>query len=264
VTVITGPAAVTGAIEALGHARRQQQRGSAALTYEQEAAPAGQNSRTARQQADHAAQAAERHQANAETVRSHTATLSQTVGRWAADWCPAAGAAQGLTTGKVTGLVTNWPRPAAGQPGHRGRAPGGGRRAAVALRSPAFPGPAWVDGCAQEAAFGMAVDWHPAAPGPGRGRDLLEAAIAATGLLSAALTARGVRSTRGWSVLADGDPLPPQQSLAAVPGHPLAEVAAAVAARIAPAPSAAHPGAARLAALVVGADGTHRAGPPGR
>lgn len=134
-------------------------------------------------------------------------------------------------------------------------------------RLPPFPGPWWLEAPEEPDAFACAVDWNASAPA-GPARDALEAVIAATGLLSAVLTDEAATATgpgRSWRVLSCGEVLPAHKSLASiltvVPGHPLAASAARVLERIAYLPTASQPQPGReQAALVIGADGTYRAG----
>ncbi|MFG2489395.1 SbcC/MukB-like Walker B domain-containing protein [Streptomyces virginiae] len=128
-----------------------------------------------------------------------------------------------------------------------------------------LPGPEWRTGSDDKQAFACAIDWKPGASGSAV-RDVAEAVAAATGLLSAELTSRGAAAHGRWLVRPYGPALPAQQSLAAilqaVPGHPLKEIAARVLERVAYLPSATGADADRVpAGLVVGADGTFRAGP---
>ncbi|MEE1806772.1 SbcC/MukB-like Walker B domain-containing protein [Streptomyces sp. BE133] len=128
-----------------------------------------------------------------------------------------------------------------------------------------LPGPGWNTGAGEERAFALAVVWKPSSAG-GRDRDVAEAVMGAVGLLSAELTDLGAAGEGGWQVGPHGPALPAGQSLAAVlgpvPGHPLEEVASRVLERIAYLPSAATVAADDVTAgLIVGADGTYRAGP---
>ncbi|MFI0915336.1 SbcC/MukB-like Walker B domain-containing protein [Streptomyces abikoensis] len=131
-------------------------------------------------------------------------------------------------------------------------------------RLPSFPRPAWQpDLPTAEEKFGELVQWRPRrAPGEGRERDLLEAVIAATGLLSATLRDGELYAGAHWSVTPYGPSLPQSLSdvLQPVPGHPRAEEVDAVLARIALLPTAAAIFDDTSSALVIGRDGTYRAG----
>ncbi|MGW7582991.1 hypothetical protein ACWGKU_18245 [Kitasatospora sp. NPDC054768] len=134
-----------------------------------------------------------------------------------------------------------------------------------------LPGPGWLAslpghaGNAGAVLFGEVLEWGERAPQPGPQRDLLEAVIGATGLLAATLTADGAADRAGaWSVRAVGQPQPDSLAdvLSTVPGHPLSDAAAQVLARTALCPSAeSHDSGGDGAALVVGRDGSYRAGP---
>ncbi|MGK7235785.1 SbcC/MukB-like Walker B domain-containing protein [Streptomyces hygroscopicus] len=128
-----------------------------------------------------------------------------------------------------------------------------------------LPTPSWHGGSDEERAFACAVEWTSQDAGAGALRDAAEAVMAAAGLLSAELTELGADGHGRWLVHPHGPALPERQSmtavLRAVPGHPLQEVTARVLERIAYLPSALGAEADRVAAgLVVGADGTFRAG----
>ncbi|MFE1764066.1 SbcC/MukB-like Walker B domain-containing protein [Streptomyces angustmyceticus] len=128
-----------------------------------------------------------------------------------------------------------------------------------------LPAPSWHHGGDEERAFACAVEWTSPDAGAGALRDVAEAVMAAAGLLSAELTELGADGHGRWLVHPRGEALPERQSMAsvlrAVPGHPLQEVTARVLERIAYLPSAVGAEADRVAAgLVVGADGTFRAG----
>ncbi|WP_329392624.1 hypothetical protein OHA45_37170 [Streptomyces lydicus] len=128
-----------------------------------------------------------------------------------------------------------------------------------------LPAPSWHGGGDEQRAFACAVEWTSPDAGVGALRDVAEAVMAAAGLLSAELTELGADGHGRWLVHPHGPALPEGQSMAAVlravPGHPLQEVAARVLKRIAYLPSAVGAEADRVTAgLVVGADGTFRAG----
>ncbi|MFE9139351.1 SbcC/MukB-like Walker B domain-containing protein [Streptomyces sp. NPDC007355] len=130
-----------------------------------------------------------------------------------------------------------------------------------------LPAPAWLMEVDEERAFACAVEWASPEAGAGgvRDRDVAEAVMAAVGLLSAAVTEHGADGHGRWLVHPHGPALPQGQSLAAllrpVSGHPLREVTTSVLQRIAYLPSAVGTEADQVeAGLVVGADGTFRAG----
>jgi hypothetical protein len=144
------------------------------------------------------------------------------------------------------------------------------RREATALRAEAralregrllpLPRPEWAGAADDEVALGSALDWRPTFAGA-LDRALLEEVLAASGLLGATLRWEGA-STPAWRVDAVGREIAP--SLADVvtvdPTHPLADAAAAVLARVSLAPTASTQQQAGDASLVVGRDGTFRAG----
>lgn len=121
-----------------------------------------------------------------------------------------------------------------------------------------LPRPAWLTASHDTAALAAALDWAPTF-GDEHARALVETALAASGLLSATLTPDGAVTSQ-WQVRPAGAPV--QHNLSTVLSvdetHPLASVAAEVLARITLGPSA-H-GDADAAALVIGQDGTFRAG----
>ncbi|SNR86109.1 SbcC/MukB-like Walker B domain-containing protein [Blastococcus mobilis] len=121
-----------------------------------------------------------------------------------------------------------------------------------------LPRPEWAGPGDDTVAFAAALDWAVDFTDPTE-RALLEAALAASGALGAALTNRGAASSR-WQVSPTGPDV--DRSLADLvtvdADHPLAPTAAAVLARIALADTAA--AAPETAALAVGRDGTFRAG----
>ncbi|MGW3387350.1 SbcC/MukB-like Walker B domain-containing protein [Streptomyces cinereoruber] len=128
-----------------------------------------------------------------------------------------------------------------------------------------LPGPAWQGETDEERAFACAVQWASPQMGAGAQGDVAEAVMAAAGLLSAEVTGHGADGHGRWLVHPHGPALPKEQSLAAVlravPGHPLREVTDRVLRRIAYLPSAVEAEADHAqAGLVVGADGTFRAG----
>lgn len=128
-----------------------------------------------------------------------------------------------------------------------------------------LPGPAWHGDVDEERAFACAVEWASPRTGAGAVGDVAEAVMSAAGLLSAEVTEHGADGHGSWLVHPHGSALPKGQSLAAVlratPGHPLQEVTSRVLRRIAYLPSAVGAGAQDVQGeLVVGADGTFRAG----
>ncbi|MFJ1610410.1 SbcC/MukB-like Walker B domain-containing protein [Streptomyces sp. NPDC088253] len=130
-----------------------------------------------------------------------------------------------------------------------------------------LPAPSWhsVDAGGEERAFACAVEWTSPDAGAGGLRDVAEAVMAVTGLLSAELTELGADGHGRWLVHPRGPALCERQSMAAVlrpvAGHPLRNVTARVLERIAYLPSALGADAdLGEAGLVVGADGTFRAG----
>jgi len=134
------------------------------------------------------------------------------------------------------------------------------RARAAALRAGkllALPRPAWAGGGVDDDALGSALDWQSSFDEDAR--PALEAALAAAGLLGATLTASAA-TTMAWQVGAQGPAMP--QNLTTVltvdPEHPLAATAAAVIERVALVESAASD--VERAALVIGRDGTFRAG----
>jgi SbcC/RAD50-like, Walker B motif len=134
------------------------------------------------------------------------------------------------------------------------------RAQAAALRGGkllALPRPAWAGDSTDETALGSALDWQPSFDEAAR--PALEAALAAAGLLGATLTASAV-TTRAWQVGAHGLPMPHNLTTALTvdPEHPLANTAAAVLERVTLVDSAASE--VHGAALVIGRDGTFRAG----
>ncbi|MFE7529245.1 SbcC/MukB-like Walker B domain-containing protein [Kitasatospora sp. NPDC057542] len=137
---------------------------------------------------------------------------------------------------------------------------------------PAFPVPHWAPPADDRSAFGAALTWACGAPEPGPERDLLEAAIAATGLLGAALGSTSLQASAlddlplqaagSWRIdlngTGDSVTCGLDQVLAPLPGDPRAEAVLAVLGRIALADTA---GDVAGSALVIGRDGTYRAGP---
>jgi DNA polymerase III delta prime subunit len=119
-----------------------------------------------------------------------------------------------------------------------------------------LPRPDWAGEGDDARALGTAVDW--ADDVPGTVQDVVEATLAAAGVLGATLDAAGAR-TDAWTVAATG-PIA-DRNLGAVlgvdPEHSLADVATGVLARITFVPTAAD---ATHDGLVIGADGTFRAG----
>lgn len=126
-----------------------------------------------------------------------------------------------------------------------------------------LPRPEWAGPSDDARALGAVLDW-PADSSRDRERALLEAAVAAAGLLGANLEPSGA-STDAWRVDAHGPVAGENLSsvVAVDPEHPLAESAKAVLSRIRLAATATAPemgcGEADVA-LVIGRDGTFRAG----
>lgn len=96
-----------------------------------------------------------------------------------------------------------------------------------------FPRPAWAGSGDDDVAFGAALEWSEECK-VGTRRDLVEGALASTGLLGAALDSSGVDGSR-WHVTT-GVPEQEGRSLAELisvdAGHPLADVATRVLRRI--------------------------------
>ncbi len=121
-----------------------------------------------------------------------------------------------------------------------------------------LPRPGWVPAGSDDAALGAALEWRADALGADA-RAAAETALAASGVLAATLTADGATSA-AWRVEVSG-PIPPTNLstvLTVDDTHPLAHLARKVLTRIAWAPTAAHDAA--HTALVIGADGSYRAG----
>lgn len=123
-----------------------------------------------------------------------------------------------------------------------------------------LPRPAWLDSDDDTVALAAALDWAPTFTDP-HARALVETALAASGLLSATLTDDSA-VTSAWQVRPSGVVV--QHNLSAVlavdDAHPRAGVAADVLARIALLPAATDK-TENDAALLIGRDGTFRAGP---
>jgi len=117
-----------------------------------------------------------------------------------------------------------------------------------------LPRPEWAGPGDDTRALGAAIDWADEAP---ESRDLIEAALAAAGLLGATLTVAGAE-THTWQVAPLG-PVPDinlHTLLEVDESHPLAQVASGVLARVELADTAAD----GTGTLVIGRDGTFRAG----
>ncbi|MET8624741.1 SbcC/MukB-like Walker B domain-containing protein [Kitasatospora sp. NPDC004669] len=129
-------------------------------------------------------------------------------------------------------------------------------------RLPAFPVPAWASPADEDQAFGAALTWAADAPSAGAERDLLEAAIAATGLLGATLGQASIEVAGAWRIDLDENGTEAagglDQVLAALPGHPHAEAVTRALRRVTLADSATH---AADTSLAIGRDGTYRTGP---
>jgi hypothetical protein len=119
-----------------------------------------------------------------------------------------------------------------------------------------LPRPTWAGDGNDAAAFGSAIDWVAGVDQDVQ--DSVEAALAAAGVLGAALDAAGATSAL-WSVRSLGPELKRNllEVLTADDAHPLATTARSVLARIALAPTATD---GADTALVIGLDGTFRAG----
>ena len=124
-----------------------------------------------------------------------------------------------------------------------------------------LPRPDWAGPGDDSVALGTALEW-PDCVGDPRERALLEAAMAAAGLLGASLGDDGA-STQCWRVEPTG-PIPAQNLLELVAvdaAHPLASAASAVLARVQVASTAVvEADSDVLSALCIGRDGTFRAG----
>jgi len=119
-----------------------------------------------------------------------------------------------------------------------------------------LPRPEWAGPGDDDMAFGSAVDWADDVDADTQ--DVVEATLAASGLLGATFTAAGLETT-AWVVDAAGPAI--EANLGSIlrpdPTHPMTGMAAAVGARIALAPTAASDAGS---GFVVGIDGTFRAG----
>ncbi|GEL68675.1 SbcC/MukB-like Walker B domain-containing protein [Myxococcus virescens] len=125
----------------------------------------------------------------------------------------------------------------------------------------ALPRPGWAGPGDDGIALGAALDWQSTFDGA-RDRDLLEAALAASGLLGASLGETGA-STHLWCVDAHGPVVSSNlsEALTVDAEHSLASTATAVLARIRLAPSALDvPSDEDTPGLIVGRDGTFRTG----
>ena len=125
----------------------------------------------------------------------------------------------------------------------------------------ALPRPQWLPAGDDSRCLGSALEWADTTTGDAR--DLLEAALADSGLLAAELDPAGAH-TSAWHVSTEGPPA--AQNLTAVlrcaPDHPHAEHVTAILGRIGLAPNAHAPhDETEPRALVIGQDGTWRAGP---
>ncbi|MDG4760325.1 SbcC/MukB-like Walker B domain-containing protein [Micromonospora sp. WMMD710] len=120
------------------------------------------------------------------------------------------------------------------------------------------PRPAWCEPGDDDQTVAMAVDWHHSVP-EGTPRALIEAALSASGLLGATITASDVR-TEAWTVTATGNTVAHNLTsvLTVDPSHPHADIVMAVLNRIGLADSAER---GDTNTLIVGRDGTFRIGP---
>lgn len=127
-----------------------------------------------------------------------------------------------------------------------------------------LPRPAWAGAGDDEQALGTAIEWRGQAP---EQASLVEAALAAAGVLGATLLASGASSGEVWTLRAQTDGPSPRrhlgQLLQAAAGHPLAAEAEAVLRQIAVTDTSAEGAGApeAAAALSVGLDGSFRIGP---
>jgi len=122
-----------------------------------------------------------------------------------------------------------------------------------------LPRPEWAGPGDDGIALGTALDWQPMFDGAHE-RSLLEAALAASGLLGASLGEAGA-SSRTWSVHAHGPVVSPNlsEALTVDVEHPLASLAAKVLDRVRLAPSAREVSSSKVTSeLVIG--GTVRSG----
>lgn len=122
-----------------------------------------------------------------------------------------------------------------------------------------LPRPEWAGPGDDDVALGSVLEWRESSQGSSKPA-LLEAAMAASGLLSASL-GEGGASTRYWRVAATG-PVQAEnllRELAVDPAHPLASATSAVLARVRLTANA-QSDAGSDSALCIGADGTFRAG----
>ncbi|MEV4813307.1 SbcC/MukB-like Walker B domain-containing protein [Micromonospora avicenniae] len=120
------------------------------------------------------------------------------------------------------------------------------------------PRPAWCEPGDDDQTVAMAVDWHPSVP-KGTPRALIEAALSASGLLGATITASAAH-TEAWTVAATGNTVTHNLTsvLTVDPSHPQADIVIAVLNRIGIADSAEH---GDTDTLFIGRDGTFRIGP---
>ncbi|MCU1492319.1 MAG: hypothetical protein JWO62_83 [Acidimicrobiaceae bacterium] len=122
-----------------------------------------------------------------------------------------------------------------------------------------LPRPEWVCDVDDEHSFGAALVWNDDVPASVQ--DALEDALAQAGVLGAALEAGGVR-VASWAVSGRGPRVASSLAdvLSSVADHPMAEVASTVLARIELVEHASELDGA-TGALVIGRDGSFRAGP---
>ena len=133
------------------------------------------------------------------------------------------------------------------------------RQRAAELRSGSvlpLPRPDWAGAGDDSVALGAALDWADTTT-EGMARDLLESALAASGLLGATIEPAGAR-TAMWSAAAHGPPVYPNLGgvLTADSQHPLGMIVAEVLARIPLSDTA----ATCSTGLTIGRDGTFSAG----
>ncbi|MGH3901423.1 MAG: SbcC/MukB-like Walker B domain-containing protein [Pseudonocardiaceae bacterium] len=183
-----------------------------------------------------------------------TATLAA-----AAEWAESAG----RTAAELAGRYRSRAAAAAGRADGLRTAAADLQKEATALRSGRLlplPRPAWAGHGDDNVAFGSAVEWRNGTD-DAQLRALLESAMAAAGLLGATLDDGSVH-TAVWAVAAAATDRPGKgldAVLAANPDHPLADTVTAVLGQIEYAATSLSADSA-TAPLVIGADGTFRAG----
>jgi len=126
-----------------------------------------------------------------------------------------------------------------------------------------LPRPSWTAAGSDAVGFATVLEWREHVSADMQG--VVETALAATGLLGAAVDQAGLRAGSHWVLTAHG-PVAPRnltEVLTADPAHPYAATVTAVLAQIGLVDSVTVPVAAELAqvAVIVGLDGTFRTGP---